>query len=918
MRNPDPAPTLRRPRPQRVSTSARFRVPPPRGRLLERESLVRQLAQAIVEHPLVLVLAGAGFGKSTLLAQAAARLPDDHRALWIAVDRLDRSPVRLFRTLVESINSLDAGVAPLDADTLTRMLQSGQDGARSAASEIADWLAEVDGTRLVWFWDDVHVLDAAATWQWIDDFLDRLPPSVCCVMASREAPPIALARRRARGLLAEVHQARLEFSAEEATQFLAKAALRTSETQARSLHARTRGWIAGLQLLASGLSATEPVGAAIDTRMDPGDTPVFEYFAEEVMAKLPEDLSRFVSDCCVLSEFDPARAAALTSDVGDGVGVPGQRDASSAARMIEALLRRNLFVSVVDPSGPVVRLHDLFRDFLASRLQRVEPERWRALNRRAAGIVEDPIHAAHHAMLGGDPAAALRTLAAAAIGLVRSGHGGAIDAILRQLPPEFVAGSTDAHWVAGVTAYYRTAIDEARTHLVAAAEGFARRGATDLSARSLVMAARAASYSGDIDGARAMLARVDGERLEPGTRSEFALEQAWLACATGDPPQASAALRRAVEIAEREASQELCGLLAERMRTHFVGTPAFAELARRFHDLTQALQRRTDTPLYAHATVGAVWSAIWGGDCERARAMHDSLWVDVERWRAFRSLHVDLCMTRSFLATMAGDYEEAAALMDEMIASGQTRTLGLRNAWIGTYLYMKLRIHWVAGDAARAQQTYARMLTAHGEMEWPFMAFARRYAEGMIAHLGGEYDRAAAAFSELALAQHRFPVLKLAGDLRLAAARGKLALGRREDAWALVGPALAELADEGSLGPLLIESPDLLRELPGLIPPGHPRQLAFEALASRAIAILDGCRGGSRQAAGSIESPFGALTEREREVLERIARGASNKRIALDLNLSLHTVKRHVANIIGKLGVRSRGEAIVRFLGARH
>ena len=141
--------------------------------------------------------------------------------------------------------------------------------------------------------------------------MPRLPPSVCCVMASREAPPIALARRRARGLLAEIHQARLEFSAEEAAQFLTNAALRPSEALARSLHARTRGWIAGLQLLASGLAATEPAGAAGETRMDPGDTPVFEYFAEEVMAKLPEDLARFVSDCCVLSEFDPERAAAL-------------------------------------------------------------------------------------------------------------------------------------------------------------------------------------------------------------------------------------------------------------------------------------------------------------------------------------------------------------------------------------------------------------------------------------------------------------------------------------------------------------------------------------------------------------------------------------------------------------------------------
>jgi LuxR family maltose regulon positive regulatory protein len=52
-----------------------------------------------------------------------------------------------------------------------------------------------------------------------------------------------------------------------------------------------------------------------------------------------------------------------------------------------------------------------------------------------------------------------------------------------------------------------------------------------------------------------------------------------------------------------------------------------------------------------------------------------------------------------------------------------------------------------------------------------------------------------------------------------------------------------------------------------------------------------------------------ALTARELEVLERIAAGDSNKLIARRFDLSLHTVKRHVANILGKLGVETRGQA---------
>ena len=59
------------------------------------------------------------------------------------------------------------------------------------------------------------------------------------------------------------------------------------------------------------------------------------------------------------------------------------------------------------------------------------------------------------------------------------------------------------------------------------------------------------------------------------------------------------------------------------------------------------------------------------------------------------------------------------------------------------------------------------------------------------------------------------------------------------------------------------------------------------------------------------EAPAGPpLSEREREVLEAIASGATNREIAASLFLSPHTVKEHTSSLYRKLGVRNRAEAV--------
>ena len=69
---------------------------------------------------------------------------------------------------------------------------------------------------------------------------------------------------------------------------------------------------------------------------------------------------------------------------------------------------------------------------------------------------------------------------------------------------------------------------------------------------------------------------------------------------------------------------------------------------------------------------------------------------------------------------------------------------------------------------------------------------------------------------------------------------------------------------------------------------------------------------GAWRAAQIAGSAFAILTEREREVLELIARGHDNGQIASQLSLSTKTVRNHINNIFSKLDIPNRAQAIVR------
>jgi LuxR family transcriptional regulator, maltose regulon positive regulatory protein len=209
---------------------------------------------------------------------------------------------------------------------------------------------------------------------------------------------VPLARLRARGQLAELRERDLRFTAEETAVLLGKVmGLELPAGSLAALAARTEGWAAGLQL--AGLSLRDHADpAGFVASFSGSQRYILDYLTEEVLARQPEEIVRFLLETSVLERLSGALCDAVT----------GRSDSQALLEQVE---RANLFLIPLDDVRGWWRYHQLFADLLRARLQQAQPERVPVLHRAAAawleqhGLADDAVR---HALAAGDATSAAR------------------------------------------------------------------------------------------------------------------------------------------------------------------------------------------------------------------------------------------------------------------------------------------------------------------------------------------------------------------------------------------------------------------------------------------------------------------------------------------------------------------------------
>jgi LuxR family transcriptional regulator, maltose regulon positive regulatory protein len=397
--------------------------------LVARPRLIARLDQG-AERALTLVSAPAGFGKTTLLAEWLTAITRNRRSAgerttaWLSLDPGDNDSARFWAYVITALQTVRPGIGA----TALALLQSPQPPPIEAiVTTLINELAALED-HIVLVLDDLHVIDVQPILDAIAFFLDRLPPRLHLVVATREDPSLPLPRLRARGQLTELRAADLRFTPDEAAAFLNEAmGLDLSATDIAALESRTEGWIAGLQLAALSMQDHQDIPGFI--RAFAGDHRyVVDYLVEEVLQRQPEAVRSFLLQTSILDRLTGALCDAVT----------GQDDGHAR---LAALERGNFFVVPLDDTRHWYRYHHLFADVLHMRLLAEHLDQVATLHRNASawhehhGSMADAIR---HALAGGDAARAADLVERAAPAMRRSRQEATLLGWFRALPDELV------------------------------------------------------------------------------------------------------------------------------------------------------------------------------------------------------------------------------------------------------------------------------------------------------------------------------------------------------------------------------------------------------------------------------------------------------------------------------------------------
>jgi LuxR family transcriptional regulator, maltose regulon positive regulatory protein len=902
---------------QDVLLATKLYVPGTRPGFVPRPRLADRLEEGL-RRELVLVSAPVGSGKTALLADWARR--NQRPVAWLSLDSGDNDPARFWRHAAAALDQLRPGIAgrvdPLLGPPAPRSFKG---VATAVINEIA---AQPGDGEIVLFLDDYHLIGSQRVHESLAFLLERLPPGLRLVLASRADPPLGLARLRAGAQLAELRGVDLRFTPEEAAALLRRAVgADLPDTAVAALTARTEGWAAGLQLAGLSLRGRADIPGFV-AAFSGGHRYVLDYLTGEVLDRQSRHVRAFLLETSVLDRLSGALCDAVT----------GRNDGQA---MLEGIERANLFLVPLDEVRGWWRYHHLFADLLRARLRHEQPGRAPQLRREAAiwceehGLAEEAIG---YALAGDVPAFAAQLIESYfdAFFYLRA-EGPMVQRWLAALPADLVGARPRLLLIQAALALLSGRMDEVEALLDAAErvsadfasepfEPSAGKGASflvNIPARIALDRAYLADLRGDGETTATFATRALAEIREGETmlKSHAVATLAMADWLRGRLPEAERGFASSIT-AWREAGRPALALAAWGYRSLGQVQRAQGRLGAALQTYRQAAEitatlRQAVAPTAGTAHVGLAEVAYARGELDTA-LRHVAEGIVRNRELVYTPLLATGLAILAWIRQAEGDPGGALDAMDEAARLAPNPAMA---SLLNPVPAERARLLVAQGDVAEAARwIQERDLNVDDEPAYPQECEYLVLARVLLAqHLPGPALTLLDRVHTAAAAQGRVgSVIETRALQALALAAGReesRAMNALAEALTLGYPEgyVRVFADEGAPMHALLSRLVAAQRTHGATARTIP--IGYLAKVLRAFDLKPARPGTAAPAVPGLAEP---LTSREREVLQLLAAGKANRDISDELVVTLDTVKRHVSHILAKLGAANRTEAVAR------
>lgn len=879
--------------------------------LITRSILMDRMDLAL-QVPLTLVTAPAGFGKTTLLSQWVSGSKElQGRVAWVSLES-DCDLHRFWKYIFTALEGIQSGIGTSALALLEQPQPDIHTILRILVNEITVGLGD-----LVLILDDLHQVEDPTAYSSLAFFIDHLPSNLHLMIASRSQPPLALARLRARNQLYELREEDLRFSlAEVAAFFNQSKGMDLSPEEIAALEARTEGWVAGLQLVALSVQDTDDTSKHIFVSTFTGSQSyILDYLVEEVLQRQPDHIKMFLLKTALLERLSAPLCNAVT----------GQSDGQV---MLEHLERANMFTIALDQERQWYRYHHLFRDVLRHELQRMLPEAMLDLHRRAAvwythaGQTENAIS---HACAAHEWDQALDLIETIISTTWNRGEIRKVISWLGKLPDEYL--NRRVH----LALYYSRALmlggqmEVADKRLCESEKMLRARLDDHLDAEDRLQLGTICTFrttiaavAGELDSALALgkealgLLPLEHNDVRAHAMNSLGATHYYL----GDMVEASRACAEAGNLA-RQASNLYLVMVSASYRARALICQGQLRQAGQTIEQALSLGISQNTPVQSRVPAASVACATYGYllyEWNRLEEAEHFLMEAIELGEqlAYGSALWSAYLTLVRIRLAQGDRQDAVRLIEQAHQYRLAHTVPLPS---------KIMDVEQAGVSLAIGQLDAAALWAHtcsmeGYSSPGFIYELERITLARLHLLQGQPEQALSILDPIsAMANssghqgHMIDILSLTALAQNSLGKTMLAINSLRSALALAEPNgyVRTFVDAGRpMAVLLIQA-----RTRGILPDYVRRLLeSFSMDDTRSIQEADRAESlRARLATAELVEP---LSERELEVLQLMAGGASNQKIAESLIIAFTTAKKHVSNIIRKLGVSNRVQAVAK------